>query len=104
MVRNYPAAELLASLLNEGSGVKRSPADERGELFDVLSEVDLLEAHLTGAISSSDISPRGQLLVQEQFGNVEDAIGRAPGSKELELLESYVRRLKGAYGDLRRRE
>ena len=89
----------LRALLDKGSGIGKSPADSDlgDELFELLADVDLLEATLTGFISEGGLNNSEiPTLVREQFAVLDVEFDRAasPVSREIDLLRHYVDRLK----------
>lgn len=94
-----PTAHELRAILDEGYGVNKSPADVLdGPLAQLLPDIDLLEAFLTGLISTAAEEPSGIRLTEEQFRIVERRLTDAPASSEIAMLRTYVERLSKAYG------
>jgi hypothetical protein len=92
----------LRALLDSGSEVGKSPADSdlSDELFQLLADVDLLEASLTGFISEGGLN-KSEILnpIRERFAVLDAEFGRvaSPVSREIDLLHRYVDRLKGEF-------
>ncbi len=89
----------LRALLDKGSEIGKSPADSdlSDELFELLADVDLLEATLTGFISEGGLNNSEiPTLVREQFAALDAEFDRAasPVSREIDILRRYVDRLK----------
>jgi hypothetical protein len=88
----------LRTLLDEGPGVPFVPDEPANEsLAEIFQETDVLEALLTGLISTQAASSRDRRLVQEQFEIVERALGGRAETLEIERIRLYVAHLRAGY-------